>query len=246
MVKPIHGIGATIMISVFKRISIIVLCLFTLIISGCGKNISCAIMGKEVSKADAKKLYDRFLKLNMYDVPELLQCAFIGGGDVDIKFTVDGTEKRVYGSSAHGIIFYGKRIYMADIFDQFFDLNETVRKKAGLDISLMGINNKEIYYYDSNKQVEYILEGKDSSFEYREELCFNVYVIGKDVLLDDLGNELGVEFDENITISEFFDSLAKPKSVSVKYKNLEIKRKSGINLWTDKEDTIFLIRKNSD
>ena len=54
---------------------------------------------------------------------------------------------------------------------------------------------------------------------------------------------LDIELSDNGTVTDFFEGHA--NSDILNYEHITFKKRSGINLWTEEEDFLFMIRKDS-
>ncbi len=163
------------MISDYKKVIIVALILY---LFGCS-SVTGKIHNTEFSNREAKRLYNAYEKMTLYEIGEI---QLIGGGDVEVTFTVEDEQIIIDGASSHGMILTGKKLYLADPFDEFFDINYEIRNKHGLINYLMGINENDIYLYDANSLAEIY----SKEWQSMKELHFDVYFVGKNVSIDDL------------------------------------------------------------
>ena len=181
MVKLTHGIKDTTKIFDYRKILAITALLF--VMCGCS-SVSGKIGNTSITDQEAEQLYNAFEKLEKHEIGEI---PLIGGGDINVSITVGNESILIEGSSPFGLIITDK-VYIADPFNSFFDINTELREKYDLTVSLMGIGVDQIYKYDANEIVSQWIK----DWQYNEDICFDIYYVGKNASLETLGKILGV------------------------------------------------------
>ena len=123
-----------------KLLKLILVMTLLLLTGACtrSESISAEIRGTKLDAKDAKALYEAYEALKKEEVQPMKDTRLIGGGDIDIVFTVGDKRISVTGQSMFGMLVLEDGICFADPFDDFFDINREIREKIRRKFAELG------------------------------------------------------------------------------------------------------------